>query len=134
MRSMVRALPLVLLAAGCADETITGPSDLTGMLWKLRSLRTTGPAVLTLDPERYTVRFGEDGALRVRADCNVCSGLYTARTRTLSVAPLACSRVACAAGSLGDAYSSLVQGAQLYEMTGETLVLVSPEGILTYQP
>src|SRR5262249_13337987 len=109
MRSALRVLPLALLAAACGgDETITGPSDLSGKLWKLTSLRTTGPAVLTLNPERYTVRFGEDARLSVRADCNVCAGGYTARTQTLSVGALACTRVACQAGSLGDEYASLV--------------------------
>ena len=135
MRSVMRVVPLVLLTVGCAgDEPITGPSDLSGSLWKLRSLRTTGAAVLTLDPERYTVRFGEGGTLNIRADCNVCSGSYQARTETLTVGSLACTRVACAVGSLGDQYSSLVESARLWEITGDTLTLVSPDGILLYQP
>jgi heat shock protein HslJ len=123
-----------LLAGACADDPITGPSVLTGTVWKLRSLRTDGPAVLTLDPSRYTVQFGEDGRLSVRADCNVCGGPYQARRETLSVGTLACTRAFCGPESRGDDYTAILNGARLYEVTGETLVLVAPGGLLTYQP
>ena len=37
---------------------------------------TAQPAVTVADPTRYTVRFGSDGSVSARVDCNRCGGRY----------------------------------------------------------
>jgi heat shock protein HslJ len=128
-------LALALLLPACADETITGPSVLTGTLWRLRAARASDSGTVTgLNPDRYTVQFSDSGQLSARADCNVCTGGYVGRKRSLTIGALACTRAFCGPDSQGTRYSGILAGAELYEVTGETLTLVSPTGILLYQP
>ena len=133
-----RAAPLALFAAvlfaACADDTLTGPSVLTGALWKLEAVATAADGTTTtVDSERYTVEFGEEGRLLARADCNVCAATYEGRSRSLSVGSLACTRAFCGAESRGDDYVAILEEARLYEVTGDTLTIVSRNGILYYK-
>ena len=133
-----RAAPLALSAAllfsACAEDTLTGPSVLTGTLWKLVAVATAADGTTTaVDSERYTVEFGEEGRLLARADCNVCAASYQGRSRSLSVGTFACTRAFCGAESRGDDYVDVLEEARLYEVTGDTLTIVSRNGILYYQ-
>jgi heat shock protein HslJ len=129
------ALALALLVPACADETITGPSVLTGTVWRLRAAKAADSGTTTnVDPDRYTVQFSDGGQVSIRADCNMCSGGYVGRKRSLTIGTLACTRAFCGSASLGDKYVGILAGAELYEVTGQTLTLVSPGGILLYQP
>jgi heat shock protein HslJ len=122
-----------LLAAGCSDETLTGPSVLTGTLWKLQAVAIASQGTTTVvDPTRYTVEFGEEGRLLARADCNVCTSEYNGLTKALTVGRFACTRAFCGSESRGDEYVAILEQARLYEVTGDTLTIVSSNGILYY--
>jgi heat shock protein HslJ len=129
------ALCTALLAASCADEgTLTGPSVLTGTLWKLQAVAIASAGTTTVvDPARYTVEFGEQGRLLARADCNVCSSEYGGLRKALTVGRFACTRAFCGPESRGDEYVAILEQARLYEVTGDTLTIVSSNGILYYR-
>lgn len=132
-----RALLLapLLLAAACGGESVHGPSALPGSQWKLDSLRSAAGLVSTVDPNRYTLEFQEAFRVRAKADCNVCTGTYrTATSIQLTIGPLACTRVACAADSRGNEYVTLLNTTKLYALEGDTLVLSSDDGTLLYRP
>ena len=125
----------VLLAAACGGDSLTGPAALPGTQWKLDSLRSAAGLVSTVDPNRYTLEFQEAFRVRAQADCNVCTGNYrTATSIQITIGPLACTRVACGAGSRGGEYTNLLNTTKLYALEGDTLVLASDDGTLLDRP
>ena len=135
-RSTIRSFPalLVLLAsamvhAACSDA-VTGPSDLEGGPWRLQSMEImdTG-AFVPDDRSRFTIEFGADGTLGVRADCNQCGGSYTLRDGRMTVGPLACTLIACPTNR-GQEFASLLQGTTSLELEEGELEIESPDGTL----
>ena len=72
---MSRKPPVILsligamILASCGDSVL-GPSDLQGE-WRLREVTPAGAATVSIsieDSARFTVGFGADGAVGVRAD------------------------------------------------------------------
>jgi len=132
-RRLMLLMPVLLLTTSCG-EVISGPTKLSGTQWKLDSLRSAAGVATTVDPERYTLQFTETLRVAARADCNVCNGPYTVASIGITIGPLACSRQACAPGSRGNDYVTLLQSAKLYSVEGEALILVSDSGSLLYRP
>jgi heat shock protein HslJ len=92
-----------LLFAACDEASPTAPSrsDLVNVNWRLQSLeRQSGTTPSVPAPDRFTLRFGEDGRVSVRADCNSCSGSYELNGASLRIGMLACTRAFCGAESL----------------------------------
>jgi putative lipoprotein len=50
---------------------------LTGAVWQWENIVTPLESYENPTPEQYTVRFGEDGTVNIKADCNMASGAYT---------------------------------------------------------
>ena len=135
MRRRLLLASALLMAAGCGGDDVTGPSALTGTRWKLDSLRTPTGIVSTVNPDRYTIEFQDDGRVSAQADCNVCTGSYRAVGAILiTIGPLSCTRAFCGSGSRGDEYVALLGNTKLYAKEGDTLVLVANEGTLLYKP
>ena len=132
-RRFLLLVPVLLLTTSCG-EVISGPTKLSGTLWKLDSLRTPAGVASTVNPEQYNVQFTEILRVAARADCNVCSGPYTVASIGITIGPLSCTRVACAAGSRGNDYVALLESAKLYSVEGDSLILVSDSGTLLYRP
>ena len=126
-------LVAVVLTASCG-EVISGPTKLSGTLWKLDSLRTPAGVASAVNPDQYNIQFTEALRVAVRADCNVCNGPYTVASIGITIGPLACSRQVCAPGSRGNDYVTLLQSAKLYSVEGDSLILVSDSGTLLYRP
>lgn len=92
-----------------------------------------------------TAIFGEDGSLTGSGGCNTFSGTYTVDGASLSVGPLAATRMACeATGEIEPAYLDMLQTATGWSVDGGTLTIDStfplvfsngtaPEGSLTGQ-
>ena len=120
---------LLVLAVGCllgaaCDETPTEPSNVTGDTWRLVSMqRGSGSPVTVPDPNRYTLRFGDQGRLEVKSDCNSCGGSYTLTGSTLDVGPVFCTKVFCGDTSLDSAFVAGLQGAALVTERGGELVV-----------
>jgi putative lipoprotein len=125
---VLAALAVSLPMVSCSDS-VTGPSDLTGGAWKLRSMELAGALpFVPADPNHFSVEFRDAGRIGVVADCNQCGGGYTVQDGTLTVTVLACTRVACATPA-GGQFASLIEGTSSLESdgTGE-LEIEGPEG------
>jgi hypothetical protein len=67
--------PLGLTGCGHGTSGDLARAQLAGVTWQLEAIeRDSGDVVTVDDPSRYTARFGEDGRVTVRSDCNVCAG------------------------------------------------------------
>jgi heat shock protein HslJ len=126
----LRALLFVtsIMASGCGDDVLTGPSAVTGGLWKTQSLETPVLFVPIGKPENYTVEFRDSGALSVKADCNSCSGTYTISGESLTIGALACTRAFCGTASLDTAFLAVLTSATRFGVTGPELKIFSSKG------
>jgi heat shock protein HslJ len=131
-RRFARVLVLfacALFHPGCSDE-VTGPSDLEGGTWRLQSMALDGAdAFVPEDRSRFTIEFGADGNLGVRADCNVCGGSYTLSGGRMTVGPMACTLVACPTNR-GQEFATLIQGTTSVELEDGELEIESDGGTL----
>lgn len=117
-----------LALASCSSDRLTGPSDVTGEPWKLRSMEIPGePTFTPPDPSRFTVRFESNGHVGVVADCNQCGGTWSLDEHRLIVSTLACTRVACPTPH-GDRFAGLIDGASTVDLEDGELEIESARG------
>jgi heat shock protein HslJ len=134
-RRSLLVVSALLLAGACGSDEPTGPTSLAGGRWRLNSLRTPEGITTTVNPDRYTLEFLDEGRISARADCNVCTGSYDTRgSIVITIGPLACTRALCAPDSRGNEYVALLNTSKLFAQEGETLVLLSDTGTLLYRP
>jgi heat shock protein HslJ len=129
-----RALVIVFCALGLVScsEDVTGPSDLQGGVWRLRSMETeTGGAFEPSDRSRFTVEFKADGTIGVRADCNQCGGTYSVSGGRLTVGPLVCTLIACPTAQ-GQQFAALLDGNTSVDADGDGLEIESADGTLEF--
>lgn len=125
---------LLLSGAGLTscDEDVVGPSQLQGE-WRLQSLRRADFSVVDIaDPARFTARFGEDGRLSVRADCNSCGGTFALEGESLMAGPLACTRAFCPSAPLDTEYVGILDGRSSVDLEDDRLVIRSDRGTVTF--
>jgi len=136
---------IALLTAACSGSspTAVSPSSTGGALavtsgqlsgtWSLRSIQPTGQSEqATPGGATYTVTFA-DGRLSTRADCNTCGGSFTLAGQSLTAGPaLACTRAACATMAFENVYTTMLAGESAVAVTGDTLTLSSPRGVLRF--
>jgi heat shock protein HslJ len=124
----------VSLFAFACGETVTGPEDVTGVLWRLQSLQRADASVITPPAATFTLRFADEGRLEIRADCNGCGGNYTLSGEAMSAGPFICTLAFCPTAPFDSEYVHLVDAATTVERNGDTLILRSPDGVLRFQP
>jgi heat shock protein HslJ len=71
-----------------------------------------------------TIEFGEDGSVSGFAGCNTFSGTFTTEGTTLTLSPLATTKIAC------ERPASAVEGEYLNALAGVTSWEIDPEGQL----
>lgn len=107
--------------ADSSGRNATTPATADGPPATPPLLGTTWHWLWTVDPERswaptdhsrYTLVFGADERLALRADCNRGSAGYRVDGLRLDVQPIGTTKMACPAGSLGDRFVRQVQGAR----------------------
>ncbi|HET9316834.1 MAG TPA: META domain-containing protein [Vicinamibacteria bacterium] len=131
--SVFGAIAIAVLALVSCSDGVTGPSDLTGGVWRLSSMRLAGAtsSFVPDDASRFTVEFGPDGVIGVRADCNSCGGTYSLRGDRLDVPGMACTLALCATPQGGE-FANLIEGTATLDKDGEgRLQIASPDGIVT---
>jgi heat shock protein HslJ len=135
--SMWRILWLgsVVLVAGCATSSQTeradqgmDPRSLQGEAWQWEGTEVPGNACTVDTPERYTLRFLSDGDLQVRLDCNRGIGTYEASVGSLSLGPIAATRMACPPDSLDGRYADDLQQVETFHVQGDRLHLGLADG------
>jgi heat shock protein HslJ len=139
--SLVGLSFVALFSLGCSGSsaTLTSPSslDLTAPqlpgTWSLVSIRPAGEAEQAKPSgASYTLTM-VDGRLSTRADCNICGGTYTLNGQTLTAGPsLACTRAACPTMAFESTYMKLLGGESTVSLSGGTLELTSPRGVLRF--
>jgi heat shock protein HslJ len=97
------------------------------------SIQPTGQAEQTKPAgATYTATFA-DGRLSTRVDCNQCAGSFALSGQTLTAGPaLACTRAACPTMAFENTYTSILGGDSTVALSGSTLVLSSPRGVLRF--
>ena len=124
------------LAVGCAGSSPvpTSPGGSLPGTWNLESIQPVGEAEQARPSgATYTVTF-TNGALTTRADCNSCSGPYTLTGQTLVAGPLlACTRAACPTMAFENTYTRLLGGESTVSLSGRTLMMASPRGVLRFK-
>jgi heat shock protein HslJ len=127
--ALVEVLGLAgLLLVGCAKSpqpsTDAGSrSVLLGTAWRLEDL---GGAVV-LDRVEATLEFPEEGRAAGNGTCNRFFGTIEIKGETISLGPLASSRMACAEpiGNQEAKYLEALQGAERFTLDGATLSIYS---------
>jgi heat shock protein HslJ len=134
MRSPIAALALLagLTALGTAcSSTLTDPSAIIGGVWKLRSIEDAAGSLTGIpNPTGYTLTFQDAGRLGVRADCNVCTGAYTASGAQLQIGSLSCTRVACSSSSHEKEFLAVLGAAETFSVLGIELSIEGSKGTL----
>jgi heat shock protein HslJ len=113
-------------------RTVFGPpaprpldAPITGTLWKWQTtIFSDDRRVETSTPERYTVQFGDNGRLTVRADCNTGFGSYRRDGERLSIGPVALTRALCPPDSLDQQFLAQLEAVRGVSRDGERLVLL----------
>ena len=143
--AVASAVGFAATAGGCAamaDGTKAGPADpmharaappvpaappaLTGTTWEWqRTIMSDDQRFEPKAPAHYTVNFGADGRMAMRADCNRGTGGYEVdeSERRIRTSPLALTRAMCSAGSLDTAFAQQLARIQFWLFQGSDLVL-----------
>jgi heat shock protein HslJ len=128
-----------LLAAGCAGLPGTGgQAQLAGTAWQLVAYHPAGSGAAELRPARpdqYQMRFGADGRLSARVDCNQGSGTWTAApgaadgtSGSLALGPLATTRMMCPPSPLGGRLPADIEAVRSYRIADGRLQLELADG------
>jgi para-nitrobenzyl esterase len=98
-------VPVQPAADSSPGQAATG-AGLAGTTWRLVQFRSMDDKTVTPDqPDKYTVAFGADGKVRVKADCNRGHGTWTSSApNALHFGPLATTRAMCPPGSMSDRF------------------------------
>lgn len=98
---------------------------ITGTVWKWQVTQFSDDRRIAVPaPERYTIQFGEDGRLSVRADCNLGVGAYRREGGRIDIGPLALTRAACPADSLDGPFLAQLERVTGVTRDGDQLVLL----------
>jgi heat shock protein HslJ len=112
-------------AGPAADSTL--PSNVLDATWQWVSFTSPVEQIPVDAPERYTIRFGRDGRVAVRADCNRgSSGYSVSADRRITLGPIVLTRMMCPPGSLSDRFVREVGRASSYFLKDGDLYLELP--------
>jgi heat shock protein HslJ len=123
-----------LLLSSCGDgPTTPSAADYQNVEWRLVSLQRPDQSIASPPGgASFTARFGDDGRLAVRADCNVCGAEYAATGTALSVGAMACTQAFCASAPFDVEYAQVLDNATAFELQDQGLVVRSPQGTLRF--
>lgn len=121
-------------------QTIQQPIEpsLSGQVWHLQQVAYGGDdeTINIQEPYKYTLEFGFDGGLLLRADCNFGRGNYTRNESQLILDLGLLTRAACPPDSYSDRYVSDLSNVASYILEDGNLYLSlrTDGGILTFTP
>lgn len=97
---------------------------------------TPAETISVSQPDRYTIRFLENGQLQARFDCNRGAGSYTISAGKLSFGPMMSTRMACEPNSLDAVFMRDLQRVETFYIENGMLNLAFPEdgGTMRFKP
>jgi heat shock protein HslJ len=109
--------------------------DIIGTTWHLTVIRQSGGTTVQIqNPERFTVTFGADQRVSVRADCNVCTGGYELAGSELRIGVMACTKAYCGDQSPDTQFLTTLSGNATVTQTSDNLVITSGNTALVFKP
>ncbi|MEY2866290.1 MAG: carboxylesterase [Pseudomonadota bacterium] len=99
---LAAALPVLGACAGTPETTAPVADPLKGTQWQLADIQYMDDTVLKPDAAgKYALRFGIDGSVSIKADCNMLGGSYTYTSPSgLEFGPLRSTMAFCGEKSL----------------------------------
>ena len=125
-----------VLSSSCGGGP-TAPSevDIVGTTWHLTEIRQSGGTSPEIqNPDRFTVTFGADQRVSVRADCNVCAGQFELAGSELRIGPMACTKAYCGDQSPDTQFLTTLSANGTIAWAGENLVISSGNTALVFKP
>ena len=119
------AIALALCVVGCKELLPANSTSPEGMLegtaWQLQLLGTQG----ALEAQQPTLEFDKGNKISGTGSCNHFNGTVTISGKSMSVGPLASTRMACAAAlnQQEQTYFAALQQAEWFLIAGTTLTI-----------
>ena len=132
IRLMVALLALAITSAITSSgrhvatgQKSSGTGELNGTSWQLVKLQDADGATLVPDDRsKYTLKFGRDGRVAARVDCNSGGSTWkSARAGELQFGSWSMTRAKCPPGSLHDRIVTEGANVRSYEIKGGHLFL-----------
>jgi heat shock protein HslJ len=119
------------------EDAAAVENELIGPTWQwIETAYSNDSLVTSRDPSRYTLTFHADGTLTAQVDCNQGSGTYTVDGASLTLGPLATTRMGCPADSQDAIFAQdlAAVGSYVIEDGRLFLTLVMDGGIMEFAP
>jgi heat shock protein HslJ len=130
-RLSICVLSVTLALSACATglPTAAPTPALEGTSWRLASFQSGDDGVGALQPraaDQFTLSFGKDGRLAAKLDCNRGTGPWQAvagdaTSGTLSLGPVATTRMMCPPDPIGTRLSADLQSLRSYRLQDNRL-------------
>jgi heat shock protein HslJ len=116
---------LILVSSEIVSAEPAGDPAITGIEWQWSGLVETMPAAQSVvpDPENYILLLQPNGALHIKADCNVVGGSHTLEGDGLTITLGPSTRAYCGEQSLDQQYLELLSNVYGYGIEDGQLVL-----------
>ena len=131
INSLIFLLPFILILLSCGSENKEKEPSLTGNSWKLIKIEAGKKSEKLIDkPKSYTVRFYDDSTLKVKSDCNSCSGNFSVAGKFIKLSNLDCSKKFCGKNSYDYLFQTFLNNSSSFYLSSDELVLESYKGKL----
>ena len=136
----------IALLSGCAAQSSTPAptqASLTGSAWRLVSFNSPGaaPELRPERPDQYELRFGADGRVTARFDCNRGNGEWRSEpaspnSGSLQFGSIATTRMMCPPARLNERLPRDIEAVRSYRIVDGRLhmSLVADGGIYIWEP
>lgn len=112
-------------APGATDSTLS--PHVLEVTWQWVRMTTPVEQIDIDQPDDYTIHFGSDGRVAMKADCNRGTGRYSVSSdRRITFQAIALTRMMCPKGSLSNRFVKEVGRAKSYFIKDEELFLELP--------
>jgi len=134
---------LVLLFSACSQPAEGVPNSrshdhtlLIDKSWEWVGTETPVGKITAAQPEKYTIRFAEAGALQARFDCNRGGGSYTLSDGKIAVGSLRSTKMACRGDSQDRVFMHDLGRVQTFFLEDGNLYLELPfdSGTMVFRP
>lgn len=104
MRRMLALASVVIISASAVAQKSTGGNPLSGTSWQLVKFQGPDERTVTVgDKSKYTIKFGSDGRVVARVDCNRASSTWRVTAKgELKFGSWSRTSAKCGPGSLHD--------------------------------